>query len=149
MDGTLADDRQRRHFYQEKQWDKYFSYAAIMADSVYAPARALYEEMKSNGWAMGYLTARLERNRQATVDWLMANSFDNPHTAILRPEESADLRPAEFKTAVLADLLASERYDSVILVDNDPLVVARVTEELGSHHVFFASWDENPAMSSI
>jgi hypothetical protein len=143
LDGTLSDDSQRQHHYLNKNWSEYFSYDAQMADPVYPQALALYNEMLASGWTMGYLTARLERNRQATVDWLILHGFENPDGAIMRPEEDYLIRPPRFKSMVVGNLLSSGHYDDVVLVDNDPLVVERVSDDLGSAHVFQAMWDAN------
>lgn len=149
LDGTLSDDRQRQHLYQEQRWAEYFSYEAQMSDPVYPEARALYEEMKSQGWEMGYLSARLERNRPASFDWLTKHGFDNPHRLYLRPEADSIIRPARFKAAVLEDFIDFGGYDFVVLVDNDPLVADRIRTTLGEQHFFFASWDKNPQTASI
>ena len=149
LDGTLSDDRQRQHFYQTKQWEKYFSYQAQMSDPVFPAARALYDELKSSGWDMGYLSARLERNRQASHDWLKLNNFDRPDKLMLRPEELSDMRPPQFKAGVLKKLIESNEYDCVMLVDNDPHVVNFIRKVLGDEHIFFADWGSEHTASSV
>lgn len=149
LDGTLADDRHRYHLYEQKRFSEYFAYDSIMADGVYMDALALYSEMKSHGWQMGYLTARLERNRQATVDWLTKHRFDNPETAILRPEEWVDFRPPRFKSEVIGRFIESGEYDEVVLVDNDLKVVQRIAEDHGEEHVFHADWDNYPQGTAL
>lgn len=149
MDGTLSDDRQRQHFYQEKDYVSYFSYEAMMADPIYPEALALYHEMQRDGWTMGYLTARLERNRPATLDWLTKYELVSPETAILRPEEESSTRPPRFKSRIVCQIIESGKYNRVVLVDNDPLVIERVTEDCGDEHVFFADWDKDPLTASI
>jgi hypothetical protein len=149
IDGTLSDDRHRSHFYEAGNWEAYFAYENQISDPVYPEALALYQEMKASGWTMGYLTARLERNRPATLDWLRINDFDNPDSAILRPEDLSSMRPPRFKSEKLAQLVLSGDYEDVVLVDNDPLVIDRVVEDLGSEYVFHASWDQNPITRSL
>lgn len=149
MDGTLSDDRQRAHFAQERDWVNYFSYAAQMADPVYPQGRALYEEMLGKGWEVGYLTARLEQNRTATVDWLVKNDFQHPERAILRPELYSFMRPPRFKSRTIQGLRETMQYDEIVLVDNDPEVVQRITDDHGARFTFFANWDQDPVTASL
>ena len=149
MDGTLSNDGHRKDLYLNKQYLEYFSYDAQMADTVYPEARALYNEMKADGWVMGYLTARLERNRPATTDWLTLHGFDSPETAILRPEADHIVRPPRFKAVVIGDIIEHGGYDQVVMVDNDPLVVERIAADYGDEFVFHADWDQHPETASI
>ena len=149
MDGTLSDDRQRKPLADAQDWDGYFSYDAQMADAVYGHGRALYEEMLFNGWEIGYLTARLERNRLATVDWLTRFGFINPGRAILRPELLSAYRPPRFKSLMVGALISLEEYDEIVLVDNDPEVVERVAADHGDRFTFFADWDQDPETASL
>ncbi len=140
LDGTLSNDDHRQHLYQQQQWADYFSYDAQMADPVWPEGRALYEEMILDGWDIGYLTARRERNRQASVDWLTLHEFVNPDSVILRPEADANIRPPKFKAIVVEDFIKHSLYDAVVLIDNDPLVVERIRADLGEEFVFHARW---------
>lgn len=149
MDGTLSDDRHRQKYRDEGDYEKYFDYDAMMADPVYEEALALYREMKLDNWEMGYLTARLERNRPATVDWLTRNGFEKAESAYLRPEIYSRLRPPKFKSMLVGQLIESKAFERVVLVDNDLEVVRRVTEDHGAESVFFAEWgveDPSPAL---
>jgi hypothetical protein len=149
MDGTLSDDTQRQHLYLEKRYTEYFSYDAQMSDAPYPEGRALFDAMQVDGWVAGVLTARLERNSLATFHWLQRESYVLGGPVILRPESQHTVRPPVFKSSVLRGLIESGEYEHVILVDNDPLVVAQVTADLGSEHVMFADWDRNPQLASI
>lgn len=140
LDGTLSNDSARQQMYQEKRWAEYFSYDAQMADPVWPEGRALYEEMIRDGYYVGYLTARLYRNHQASVDWLTLHGFVNPESVILRLESEHTVRPPQFKARVVADLLRSGKWDNVVLIDNDPLVIECVSEEVGPAHAFHATW---------
>lgn len=150
MDGTLSDDRQRHHLYLNGEFEEYFSYQAQIADPPYEAAVALYDEMVNRkGWVPGYLSARLERNRPASVDWLTINGFANADSIFLRPEELSHMRPPRFKSLKVGELIDTGRYDSIVVVDNDPLVIERITEDHGAGYAFFADWDMNPKMASI
>lgn len=148
FDGTMSDDRHRRDLYHEKRYAEYFGYEQQMADPPYPEAMALYAEMKLEGWEMAYLTARLERNRPATEDWIRKHGLDIG-AVFMRPEAMNLVRPPKFKSQIVGRLIASGEYERVVLVDNDPLVVERIKEDHGEEHIFFASWDQNPEMSSI
>lgn len=149
LDGTLSDDRHRQLAYHEKRYLDYFAYSAMMSDPVFPEARALYDELKSAGWEIGYLTARLERNRDVSEAWLKMHNFDHPERVMLRPQELAHMRPPQFKVGVLRSFIQSGDYDAICLVDNDPLVVDHVRAELGEDYVFFADWGTEHHAASV
>jgi FMN phosphatase YigB (HAD superfamily) len=143
LDGTLSDDSARQHLYLEKRYKEYFSYEAQMSDPTYQQGRALFYQMVDEGWDIGYLSARLERNRDASRDWLTRERYPHPERAMLRPEEMSDTRPPEFKSHIIGEIIRSGEFEKVVLVDNDPRVVERITADHGEEHVFFADWDVN------
>lgn len=149
IDGTLADDRHRYPYVLAGDYEQYFAYDNLMKDPVYVAGRALLEELASLGWDIGYLTARLERNRPATVDWLREQGFPDGVHLFLRPEADIEVRPPRYKATIVADLLKYSGYEDVVLVDNDPHVIARIVEECGERHAFFAAWDQNPETASL
>lgn len=142
LDGTLADDRHRIEAYKEGRFDEYFSYENQMSDPVFEQGRELLRCLQEQGWVVGYLTARMDRNHRASLDWLSANGFPESEWVFHRSAEYAHLRPPEFKSLIVGALIASGEFNSVALVDNDPEVIAKVSADNPYCCTFHATWDQ-------
>ena len=124
LDGVLADVRHRLHFVvrRPKDWDGFF--AAAVDDPLLPAGAALLREQADAGHTVLYLSGRPERCRRDTEQWLTGHAL--PRGAVhLRPDH--DRRPARaFKLDVVRRL--GEQHHLVQIVDDDPAVVAALTE---------------------
>jgi len=144
MDGTLSDDRHRRHLYVPGTYSEYWNRDRMMADPVFMQGKTHFDQLKSEGWLVGILTARSEKhNADVTEDWLEQNGFE-PDFVWLKGEADASKSPPQFKRETLQRLtrgINTALYTDVVLYDNDPLVVAEVKHWLGDSHVVHCGWD--------
>lgn len=140
LDGTLCDDRHRVHLYEEGRATDYWRPDLVMADGVWPEAARIYHEALADGWEVGILTARLERNRGVSEAWLREHHFKTD-IVYLRPEEYAYMRPPAYKTTIIGSLIRSGDFDQVVHYDNDALVVGRIHETLGEQYAVHTTWD--------
>jgi FMN phosphatase YigB (HAD superfamily) len=145
MDGTLCDDAHRYPLYLAQDWAGYFGDVEPLKDPVWPDGKAIYDEAVERGDDIYVLTARLERNRWVSEEWLRQNGFDKVKEIILRPEEEHDVRPPQFKAQVVKLLSESGVWDEVVLVDNDPDVVEAINASLGTEYTYHATWDSKAA----
>lgn len=141
MDGTLANDSHRAPLYIRGAWSEYWNRDQVMKDPLFPQAEAWLRSFESQGWQIGILTARLDRhNRESTEEWL-TNKGIVANPIFLRPDAFDWMRPPEFKTLVVKNLIVSGAYDRVVLFDNDPEVVAAVRAECGEKTAVHCTWD--------
>jgi len=140
LDGTLCDDRHRLHLYEEGKSTDYWRPDLVLADAVWPEAERLYNKALLEGWEVGVLTARLERNRGVSEAWLRANGFE-ASVVYLRPEEYSYMRPPAYKTTIVGSLIRSGEFDKVVHYDNDAFVVGRIRETLGDEYAVHTTWD--------
>lgn len=143
MDGTLSDDRHRRPMYIPGQYSDYWKRENMLADPVFPQATKLIDDLREQGWTIGILCARIDSlNTEVTKEWLEENDilYDRMW---LKPDKSKGMTPPDFKQGVMNDLINNSdyMYDKVVLFDNDPEVVARVSADSGSDHVVHCTWE--------
>ncbi len=76
LDGTLADDRHRRHHIQRddgkpKDWKAYF--AACIHDGVHAHTRRVLHSLQAEGAEIWIFTGRSDTTRPDTLRWIKDN----------------------------------------------------------------------------
>lgn len=143
MDGTLSDDRHRKPLYIPGQNSEYWTRENMLADPLFPQASRLVDDLREQGWTIGILCARIDSlNTAITKEWLAEHDIDYDYMW-LKPEGSKGLTPPEFKEGVMSKLLNGEvhSFEKVVLFDNDPLVVARISDKLGPEHVVHCTWD--------
>lgn len=126
IDGTLCDNRSIIHMLTDKANRDYDGYHVKSIDlPVHADVLKIAREARMQGLAILVVTARPERFRKVTFDWLLKNNIpmDEFH---MRPD--SDFRPDdEAKRTILADLRT--RYDIVHAVDDNPVNAKLFREE--------------------
>lgn len=144
MDGTLANDAHRKAAYVAGQWSDYWNHEKMLADELYSEAEDAFRKAEAEGCDIMILTARLESyNRDLTAKWLESKGL-TVKRMIFRPDLESYLRPDEFKSRVIDYFIRKGDYESIILYENDPEVVARITQDHGAQYVFHATWELNP-----
>lgn len=133
LDGVLADVRHRLHHLvsRPKAWDAFFS--AAPHDP---PLEEGFEVLRrlAEVYDVVYLSGRPEGCRPDTEEWLARHQAP-PGPVLLRPDR--DRRPARlFKVERLRRL--AEESEVVVLVDDDPRVVAAARE--AGFDVLPATW---------
>jgi hypothetical protein len=123
IDGVVADVRHRLHHVESKpkNWDAFFLEAA--ADPPIPAGIAMAREYERDHEVV-WLTGRPQRLRRTTIAWLRHHGL---RAAVLHMRPGRDFRPApRFKVEVVGRL--AERGDIAVVVDDDPAVVAALTE---------------------
>lgn len=123
LDGVLCDDRHRVEHALARNWGTYFELMDL--DSVWRPGRDLYDACIMADYDIAYLTGRREDTRRVTKKWLKRNGFDHKAPLIMRREDDRRKLP-ELKAIIVGEAL--HLYDEVILYDDDPLVIEKVSE---------------------
>ena len=138
VDGVVADVRHRLHLLESrpKRWAEFFAGAAD--DPPLAAGVDLVRELAADHDVV-WLTGRPERTRALTERWLAEHVLpDRP--LLMRPDR--DFRPARLtKREQLRRL--RRRGDVAVVVDDDPEVVATLTED--GFPVRLADWLPHPS----
>lgn len=97
VDGVIADGNHRQHYLSDgrRDWNGFFS--AADADSPIPGSRALLESF-SRDLVVVLLTARPDRLRQLTLDWLAGNGY-RWDLLVMRGRGDARLSSPDFKRA--------------------------------------------------
>ncbi len=142
MDGTLSDDAHRNAEYEVGKYSSYWDSDKMLADPAYPEALQMMEDLLADDWAIGVLTARLERNLATTKTWL--DNFDLSEKVtgpiVLRPEWLHHMRAWQFKPLAMRLLTESKLYSDIILVEDDYLVSVAVHQQFGAGHIVRATW---------
>jgi hypothetical protein len=115
LDGTICDDRHRKHFAESKQYDRYHQ-------------GSLVDEIKNKFLIMPFLkvhnyviaTGRNDKFRTQTFDWLRAKGLPAPLQLMMRPEGNKESN-VELKRQWLASL--REKHDPILAFEDNPLAV--------------------------
>lgn len=115
IDGCISNDLWRLHLAKSGQWDEYFSRAKEDLSCNHDILRGYSQEHY-----ILFITARPERYRTETVEWILRNfGF---HSFILEMREDHQLVPAvTYKVNAVSSL--KETYNIVAAFDNDPRIV--------------------------
>ena len=125
LDGTLCDDRHRRKWALEKDWDKY--HGACSRDKPYEDVLGTLQHWAQEDHTVILMTGRTERHRERTINWLRKHSV--PYEVLLmRPDD--DPRPTV--VVKLAWLKQEEWEDDILVLENDPVQGFVIAE----HHGF-------------
>jgi len=111
LDGTICDDRHRRHFIPPKMWTEY--HALIPMDEPHMPTVRMAQGFTTTFRTAGHIlivTGRPERYRQVTMEWLTKHTpllLSETDTILMRPDD--DFRQApEVKVDLLKRWAATE-----------------------------------------
>jgi FMN phosphatase YigB (HAD superfamily) len=151
LDGVLADDRHRVHFALKRDWNSYFAADLMAADGVWPEGVKQLQDMEADGWESRYLTGRREDTRAATLRWMAAHpelpypTAAGAHELRMRKWSEAGfgvnkLPLADYKLAVIQNLIATEKPERVVLFDDDPEVIRLVQETLGTVFAQHCTW---------
>ncbi len=128
IDGTLADNSHRQHFLASspKHWDKF--YDKMNEDRPNVGVVSLYRTLSRSGnYDVVLVTARPERYRSVTENWLSHHEIDCTRL-LMRPDK--DFRPdAEIKQEMLGELTSS--LDDVAFIVDDRAKTVRMWRSLG------------------
>lgn len=105
LDGTLCDCSHRVSLAQAGQWDEFHS--LCKDDKPYEPVVVVVNCMAYAGYRFMALSGRDERQRKATLDWMVQWGVTPPDEVLLRPK--GDYRPdVELKIAMLEQHFGSK-----------------------------------------
>lgn len=138
IDGVLANETHRVDHALNQRWTEYFRPEALAADAVWEQGREALAEAQADGWTIAYMTGRREDLRAVTANWLHENGFP-PGTLVMRPMD-VKVPLAILKADTLERIVASEKFLSVMLYDDDPEVVRIVRERLGEDFATHCTW---------
>ena len=86
LDGTLADDRHRHHFYEEGNFAEYFSDENVLKDPVFLSGHELVAGLDLEHTKFVYLTGRRSTMQSVTEMWLDYNGFP-PARLLMKPAD--------------------------------------------------------------
>lgn len=109
LDGTLADCNHRLHFIEgpKKDWDSFFD--GCIDDPVIEPMLNLLEMFRDD-YKIIILTARPEKNKERTKNWLVSN---NIHFDGLYMRKNVDFRKSPQVKSELLDKVIADSYNPV------------------------------------
>lgn len=124
IDGTLCTDEHRNHLVQgmdpkERKWDEYFDLCHL--DPPNMPTVIVLRALAERGYRIHLMTARIDRVRQKTLDWLAQHEVPY-HDITFRPTESR-VQDNVLKTA-WADALGGPERVLVVFEDRQRVVDA-------------------------
>jgi hypothetical protein len=122
LDGTLSDHKHRYHHAKAKDWDKY--HELMSQDPVNEVEKLILDMFVGYGMKVLILTAREEKHRFATQQWLGLNEIYYDEL-VMRP--IGDFRPShEFKTEVIWRSIDIGKMEVSCVFDDRPSVVEAV-----------------------
>lgn len=127
LDGVLADDTHRQHYYQSGDYKGYFANEHL--DDVFQEGLDLANAYAFAKTEFIYLTGRRSSSRANTEYWLDSYGFPM-RRLIMREQEEWDVPVAAFKFGVL-NYFALMGYDDIWLWDDDPVTIAAVQGLVG------------------
>ena len=126
LDGTLANCEHRMHYLEgpKKNWDAFFENCSN--DTIIHPMLHMLQ-LLSDKYKIVFVTARPEKNRELTINWLKRNYivYDSLH---MRKDRDFNKSPIVKKNIVLS--LFEKGYNPVFAFDDRPDCVA-MFQELG------------------
>lgn len=128
LDGTLADVEHRRHHVQKepKDWKSFFD--EMGKDPVRMEVSSMVIDYYNKGHGIIYVSARPEKYRQQTLNWLSYNGLGFGFTLIMRRDD--DTRPdTEVKQNIL-DTYFPDKSQIFKVIDDRPSVI-RMWKENG------------------
>lgn len=99
LDGTLCDERHRVQFAQAKEWDEFHS--RLHMDKPYDDVHLMLKMLSFNDFYIYAVTARSERWRNLTEDWL--KKYKMPVNALLMRKDNDYARAGEVKLTLLEE----------------------------------------------
>lgn len=128
IDGTLADNSHRQHFLTSspKHWDEFYN--KMNEDRPNVGVVDLYRTLSKSGeYEVVLVTARPERYRSVTENWLNRHEIDCARL-LMRPDK--DFRPdAEIKQEMLGKLTSS--LDDIAFIIDDRAKTVHMWRSLG------------------
>lgn len=121
LDGTLADRRHRTDFYLPGgglDWARVYALENVLRDPLLETGYAHHQQFAAQGAEIWYLTARMERNRPATAQWLAAHGF--PAQRLIMKPNTETRYGSDWKLAWLETAIAEhrEKARTVVVIDN-------------------------------
>ncbi len=114
LDGTLANCDHRLHFIEgtKKNWDLFFE--ACVNDTVIEPMLNLMKHL-SNDYKIVFVTARPEKNRVLTAQWLVDNNIYYD-CLMMRPDKDFSKSPVSKQKMLLS--LIDKGYKPIYAFDD-------------------------------
>lgn len=121
LDGTLADRRHRTGFslpHGGVDWARVYAPENILEDPLLDAGYAHHRQFAAQGAEIWYLTARRERNRPATAQWLAVHGF--PAQRLIMKPETETRYGSDWKLAWLETAIAEhgDQGRTVVVIDN-------------------------------
>ena len=114
LDGTLANCNHRLHYLEgtKKNWNSFFD--GCLDDSVIEPMYSLLKILSDN-YAIVFITARPEKNRYLTTQWLNKNEI--PYTELLMRGDK-DFNKSPVSKSKMLNILRDKGYNPVFAFDD-------------------------------
>lgn len=141
IDGTLADDTHRKDAYLSGDFKEYFSSARMLDDPLIPEARYELLRLLDSGWSLAFCTARRERNRTPTVEWLVRHDLLGPWPVFMRPDDSPQ-NPAQYKASTIRTF--RDMGHTVRMYEDDPDVHAEICSLVGEEDIVLVPWARRP-----
>lgn len=127
IDGTVADGQHRVHHVSgdKKDWDKYFSLMHLDTPRHDVITDVLADQLETGSHVI-LVSARPEKYRDVTVEWLQKNGV--PHTHLLMRPDGDSREDSIIKKNIYDKYL--KHYDIVKVFDDRPRVI-RMWQSLG------------------
>jgi hypothetical protein len=127
LDGTLADRRHRSSYYLPDgrvDWAQVYAPENVIKDPLLDTGYAHYQQLAAEGAEIYYLTARKERNRPATAQWLADHGFP-AERLVMKPDTEAR-HGSVWKLAWLETLIAERGQEglTIVVIDNSTQLLA-------------------------
>lgn len=136
IDGVLADNSHRQHFYDEGNRDKFYDPEEVMKDSLIIPTAHLINGLSMLGWYIVLLSSRRDNLKITTLEWLEKNTI-NYHELIVRPKNDHLIRGhAAWKAEVLQNLDTKGDGRVFAFYDNEDNNLEAACKVLGRDRVF-------------
>lgn len=132
IDGTVADCSHRQHYVagEKKDWKGFFS--EMSSDTVRTEVVDLVKMNEDAGHEIIFVTARPERYRKETVEWLHQLGISYL-TVIMRRDN--DTRPDTVVKQEMYDMYFKDKYDIQFVYDDRPSVLKVWRDNLGDDKV--------------
>lgn len=140
IDGLIADDDHRVHFALDKKWTDYFKPELVVKDTVLPEGYDLVMQLQEAGWEIAYLTGRRETLRGTTENWFDFYGFPFGRLTMKTYAQSGTVRLADYKGDVIQKIIDLNRFDEVVLFDDDPAVIEHVQETFGEAFGVHCAW---------
>ena len=135
IDGTLADCSHRLKYLQgdRKDWDSFFQPKLMLRDPLIQPVSHILQSIAShtNSDDILLLTARPERTRKITVQWLEKHNLQNCFSKLLMRKEGDRRRDDIVKSELLISYVGAP--EEILMIFEDREHIVKMWRKMGIH----------------